>query len=146
MRKSWTRFLKLLQRIFNHFSNIKFNEFCKKDNLPVVVIFILDLIKTSVQGTLPPKKQHLLNIFAKSSIVNIRLGSEYASKLSIKQFFPIIMIDPQTLWIKKQMLSLLSKFFVHIEIITVCEKEVVKNSKKIRQQSSKLINLLQQIL
>ena len=51
VRKSWTRFLKLLQRIFNHFSNIKFNEFYKKDNLPVVVIFVLDLIKTSVQGT-----------------------------------------------------------------------------------------------
>ena len=132
MRKSWTYFFKLLQRIFNHFSNIKFKEFCKKDDLPVVVIFILDLIKTSVQGT-PKNKFLLLNIFAKSSIVNIRLGSEYASKLSIKQFFPIIIIDPQMLWIKKQMVSLLTKFFVHIKIITVCKKEVAKNSKKIIQ-------------
>ena len=39
----------------------------------------------------------------------------------------------------------MSKFFVHIEIIMAlknAEREVAKNSKKIRQQSSKLIHLL----
>ena len=47
-RKASTHFLKLSRRIFNYFSKIKFSEFRKKDILPVVVIFVLDLIKTSV--------------------------------------------------------------------------------------------------
>ena len=34
--------------MLNYFSNIKFSKFRKKDILPVVVIFVLDLIKTSV--------------------------------------------------------------------------------------------------
>ena len=88
VRKSSTHFLKLLWTIFNYFLKIKFCEFRKKDILPVVVISVLDLVKTSVQGP-PPKNNFLpLNIFAKSSIVNIRLGSEYFSELPIKYFFP----------------------------------------------------------
>ena len=51
VRKPLTHFLKLLQRIFNYFSKINFSKFCKKNILPVIVIFILDLIKPSVQGT-----------------------------------------------------------------------------------------------
>ena len=47
-RKASTYFLKLSRKIFNYFSKIKFSEFRKKDILPVVVIFVLDLIKTSV--------------------------------------------------------------------------------------------------
>ena len=77
--------LKLSQRIFNYFSKIKSSKFCKKDILPVLVTFVLDLIKTSVQHTLQNNFQ-LLNTFAKSSIVDVRLGSEYASELSIKSF------------------------------------------------------------
>ena len=87
-----------------------------------------------------------LNIFAKSSIIDVILGSQYATKLSIKYFFPIITINPRTFWIKKQMFSLMSKFFVYIEIIpelkNVGRREVVKNSKKIGRQSSKLVYLL----
>ena len=76
--------------MFNYFSKIKFSEFRKKDILPVVVvvIFVLDLIKTSVQGT-PENNFSLLNIFAKSSNVDVRLSSEYASELSIKYFFQL---------------------------------------------------------
>ena len=55
VRKSSTYFLKLLWRIFNYFLKIKFCKFRKKDILPAVVISVLDLIKTSVQG--PPQKQ-----------------------------------------------------------------------------------------
>ena len=47
-RKSSTNFLKVLQRIFSYFSKIKFSKFHKKDILPVIVIFVLDLIKTSI--------------------------------------------------------------------------------------------------
>ena len=86
--KSPTHFLKLLQRIFNYFSKIKFSKFGKKNILPAVIIFVLDLIKTSVQGT-PKNKILPLNIFVKSSIVNIRLGSEYNSALPIKYFFQL---------------------------------------------------------
>ena len=85
MRKSSTHFLKLLRRIFNYFSKITFSEFRKKELSPDAIISVLDLIKTSVQGT--PKNNFLpLNTFAKSSIVNVKLGSEYASELSIKYF------------------------------------------------------------
>ena len=85
MRKSSTHFLKLLRRIFNYFSKITFSEFCKKELSPDAIISVLDLIKTSVQGT--PKNNFLpLNTFAKSSIVNVKLGSEYVSELSIKYF------------------------------------------------------------
>ena len=46
---------------------------------------LLDLFKTSVYCT--PKNNFLqLNIFAKSSIIDIRLDSEYTSELSIKYF------------------------------------------------------------
>ena len=85
MRKSSTHFLKLLRRIFNYFSKITFSEFRKKELSPDAIISVLDLIKTSVQGT--PKNNFLpLNTFAKSSIVNVKLGSEYISELSIKYF------------------------------------------------------------
>ena len=85
MRKSSTHFLKLLRRIFNYFSKITFSEFRKKELSPDAIISVLDLIKTSVQGT--PKNNFLpLNTFAKSSIVNVKLGSEYVSELSIKYF------------------------------------------------------------
>ena len=85
MKKSSTHFLKLLRRIFNYFSKITFSEFRKKELSPDAIISVLDLIKTSVQGT--PKNNFLpLNTFAKSSIVNVKLGSEYVSELSIKYF------------------------------------------------------------
>ena len=53
VRKSSTHFLNLLRRIFN-FSK---SEFHQKDILPAVVIFVLDVIKTSGQGTPPPPKK-----------------------------------------------------------------------------------------
>ena len=37
--------------IFNYFAKIQFSEFRKKDIVPVIVIFVLDLIKLSVEGT-----------------------------------------------------------------------------------------------
>ena len=61
VRKSSTHFLNLLRRIFNYFSK---SEFHQKDILPVVVIFVLDVIKTSVQGTPPPKKKKKKKLFA----------------------------------------------------------------------------------
>ena len=85
VRKPSIHFLKLFHKIFNYFSKIKFSEFRKKEIFPVV-IFVLDLFKTSVQGT-PGNQVLSLNIFAKSSIVNVRLGFEYTSELSIKYFF-----------------------------------------------------------
>ena len=39
MEKASTHFLKLLQRIFNNFSKIKFSKFHTEDILPVVVSF-----------------------------------------------------------------------------------------------------------
>ena len=70
VRKSSTHFLKLLQRIFNYFSKINFSKFRKKNILPVIVIFVLDSIKTSVQGT--PKNNFLPLIYLYiCSIVNI---------------------------------------------------------------------------
>ena len=54
-RKVSTHFLKFLRRIFNYFAKIKFSEFCQKDILPVVIIFILYLSKTSVQCTTEKK-------------------------------------------------------------------------------------------
>ena len=61
VRKSSTHFLNLLRRIFN-FSK---SEFHQKDILPVVVIFVLDVIKTSVQGTPPPpQKKEKKKLFA----------------------------------------------------------------------------------
>ena len=133
-----------MRRIFNYFTKVQ--QFRKKDILTVVVIFILDLIKTSVQDT-PKNNFLLLNIYAKSSTVNVRLGCHCASELSVKYFFFLaIKIDPRTFWIKKRMFSSMSKFFVHIEIIKVLKnagrKEVVKNFKRIGQQSSKLMHLL----
>ena len=83
--KVLTHFLKLLRRIFSYFSKIKFSEFHKKDILPVVVIFVLDLIKTSVYCA-PENSFSLLNIFGKSPIVDVRLGSELVSELSINYF------------------------------------------------------------
>ena len=83
MRNASTHFLKLSRRIFSFFSKIKFSEFHTKDILPIVVIFVLDLIKTSVWST-PENNFSPLNIFAKSSTVDVILGSEYASELSIK--------------------------------------------------------------
>ena len=40
-KKASTHFLKLLRRIFNYFSKIKFSEFHKKAILPVFVLFVL---------------------------------------------------------------------------------------------------------
>ena len=62
VRKSSTHFLNLLRRIFNYFSK---SEFHQKDILPVVVIFVLDVIKTSVQGTPPPKKKEKKKTFCR---------------------------------------------------------------------------------
>ena len=52
VRKASTHFLKLSRRILNYFSKIEFSEFHKKDILPVVVIFVLDIIK-KVFGVFP---------------------------------------------------------------------------------------------
>ena len=70
--------------MLNYFSNIKFSKFRKRDILPVAVSFVLDLIKTSVLST-PENNFSPLNIFAKSYIVDVRLGSEYASELHFFQ-------------------------------------------------------------
>ena len=58
-RKTSTHFLKFLPRISNYFAKIKFSKFCQKDILPVVVIFLLCLSKTSVQYT--PKKNCMVH-------------------------------------------------------------------------------------
>ena len=52
-----------------------------EDILTVVVIFVVDIIKTSVLCT-PQNDFSLLVIFAKSSIADVRLGSECASESS----------------------------------------------------------------
>ena len=48
VKKPWTHNMRILQGIFNYFSKIKSSEFSKKYILLVFVIFVLDLIKTSV--------------------------------------------------------------------------------------------------
>ena len=48
MRKASTNFLKSLRRIY-YFTKIKFSEFYKKDILPALAIFVLDLIKASIE-------------------------------------------------------------------------------------------------
>ena len=135
VRKSSTYFLKLLWRIFNYFLKIKFCKFRKKDILPAVVISVLDLIKTSVQG---PLQKQLFAIKYICKKLHCKYWTGFWILLWIVNqvfFFPIIMIDPRTFWIKKRMFSLMSKFFVHIEIITVLKNAGGGRSLKIPRKS-----------
>ena len=83
--KIFNTFFETFAKNIHYFSKITFSEFRKKELSPDAIISVLDLIKTSVQGT---RKNNFLplNTFAKSCIVNVKLGSEYASELSIKYF------------------------------------------------------------
>ena len=56
-RKASTYFLKFLRKILNYFVKFKFSEFRKKDILPVVAIFVLDLTKASIECS-PEKNLH----------------------------------------------------------------------------------------
>ena len=53
-RKASTHFLKFSLRILNYFAKFKFSEFCKKNILPVLAVFVLDSIKESIDCS--PKK------------------------------------------------------------------------------------------
>ena len=85
-------------------------------------------------------------LFHHYSTIEDGLGSEYASELSVEYFFSNFNDQSTNVLNQKTNVSSMSKYFVHIEINAelknVGGREVVKNSKKIGRQSSKLKHLL----
>ena len=89
-RKASTHFLKLSRKIFNYFSKISAKFLKSSANFArhfTCCCYFRNRFNWNKVFSVPPENAFLpLNIFAKTSIVDVRLVSKYASELSLKHF------------------------------------------------------------
>ena len=89
-RKASTHFLKLSRKIFHYFSKISAKFLKSSANFArhfTCCCYFRNRFNWNKVFSVPPENTFLpLNIFAKTSIVDVRLVSKYASELSLKHF------------------------------------------------------------
>ena len=89
-RKASTHFLKLSRKIFHYFSKISAKFLKSSANFArhfTCCCYFRNRFNWNKVFSVPPENAFLpLNIFAKTSIVDVRLVSKYASELSLKHF------------------------------------------------------------